>query len=181
MINLTMTLTVYYLLCQSCAENIYTYSKPNVQYVNAVTDLLFGTGAVESGCYKWSRQRGKELKSNEGAFSFWQVEIDSIKASLEYARSKPALMRRVQNWLPRTIELEFAFSTAEEIAHESVFSPELGVLLCRLHYLRVKEKVPETIEEQACYWKKYYNTDEGKGKPEQYISSWFECAAKLKE
>ena len=45
----------------------------------------------------------------------------------------------------------------------------LSLLFCRLHYLPLAETIPETVENRAKYWKKYYNTVNGKGTPEHYI------------
>ena len=46
-----------------------------------------------------------------------------------------------------------------------------GIVHCRLKYWRVPKKMPNTIEGQAGYWKKYYNTEGGKGDPEHFIES----------
>jgi len=37
------------------------------------------------------------------------------------------------------------------------------IVFCRLHYWRVPKKLPKTIDEQALYWKRYYNTEKGAG------------------
>ena len=34
---------------------------------------------------------------------------------------------------------------------------------------RTSEMIPITLEDQAAYWKKYYNTSAGAGKPEDFI------------
>lgn len=39
----------------------------------------------------------------------------------------------------------------------------LQIAMCRLHYRRVPQALPNNIEEQAAYWKKHYNTYKGKG------------------
>ncbi|MCC3859871.1 hypothetical protein [Pseudemcibacter aquimaris] len=38
----------------------------------------------------------------------------------------------------------------------------------RLQYFRVREPIPETLDGQAAYWKKYWNTKHGKGTTDQY-------------
>lgn len=48
-------------------------------------------------------------------------------------------------------------------------SPFLSLLFCRLKYLLVREAIPSTVEGRAHYWKKYYNSRLGKGKPEEYV------------
>lgn len=46
-----------------------------------------------------------------------------------------------------------------------------AIAMCRIFYLRVREALPAAndIEGMANYWKKYYNTHLGKGKPEEFL------------
>jgi len=48
------------------------------------------------------------------------------------------------------------------------------ILMCRIHYLRVKEPLPNSndIQGLAEYWKKYYNTINGKGAVEEFIKNY---------
>ena len=46
------------------------------------------------------------------------------------------------------------------------------IFMCRVFYLRFSEKIPSTLDGQAKYWKKYYNTYKGKGTIEQYKLKW---------
>ena len=46
-----------------------------------------------------------------------------------------------------------------------------GIVHCRLKYWRVPKKMPNTLEGRARYWKKYYNTDQGKGTEEKYMDT----------
>ena len=59
----------------------------------------------------------------------------------------------------------------EIMIRELNFSPMLSVILCRLFYLLRPGKIPDTLEGRAAYWKKYYNTEYGKGTIEHYIKS----------
>ena len=44
-----------------------------------------------------------------------------------------------------------------------------SVFMCRRFYMRIKESIPNTVEKRAEYWKKYYNTEQGKGTTTEYI------------
>lgn len=48
------------------------------------------------------------------------------------------------------------------------------VAMCRCHYLRKKPAIPaeDDVEGMANYWKKYYNTHLGAGKPEEFIENF---------
>lgn len=53
---------------------------------------------------------------------------------------------------------------------ELEYSPLLGLLFARLRYMTVPAAIPDTISERAQYWKTHYNTVEGKGTPDEYLS-----------
>lgn len=52
---------------------------------------------------------------------------------------------------------------------ELAYSPLLSVIFCRLYYLLIPSKIPETLELRAQYWKRYYNSLLGKGTVQGYI------------
>ncbi len=52
------------------------------------------------------------------------------------------------------------------------YSQSYGCALARCHYRRMPGRIPDTIEEQADYWKKHYNTPSGKGTVEHYLEAW---------
>ena len=47
----------------------------------------------------------------------------------------------------------------------------LQVALCRIKYRRDSDPIPSTIEEQAYYWKRVYNSEAGAGKTTEFIES----------
>ena len=54
----------------------------------------------------------------------------------------------------------------EKILEENLSA---AIIHCRLKYWRVPKRMPDSLEGRASYWKKYYNTDQGKGTQEKYI------------
>ena len=44
--------------------------------------------------------------------------------------------------------------------------------MCRLKYKNVPKKLPKTVEGMANYWKKYFNSELGKGDPEEFIEKY---------
>ena len=124
--------------------------------------LVVATGIVESR-YEYLRQLG------EGpARSFWQVEPATCVDNLaHYLKHRPGLMQQcaaasfvdIKHWQT------FEESIWGEILERNIAA---GIVHCRLKYWRVPKKMPNTIEGQAKYWKKYYNTEQGKGDPEHF-------------
>ncbi len=163
-------------LCKSCATRIYGRTQPSARYAENVAQLLFGTAAQESGL-RWERQRTPRWDGEVGGFSKWQLERDAVTAGLIYLSRRPDVLRR-------TTEFIFEDSRApldwiQQISLTSVLwamrmddNDKIGVAFCRLYYFRIPQPIPHTLEEQACYWKAWYNTAAGAGTPEQYLRNW---------
>ena len=164
-----------WVLCQRAAAALYDTRAPSPRYAGAVARLLFGTAAQESGL-RWERQRTPRFLSEVGGFGKWQVETGSMGDSIALCGRKRELCRRASEFL-------FADPNAPADAVLHIPLPVWlwglrmddndvpAVLFARLHYLRVAAPVPEDLEAQARYWKRFYNTSAGKGTPEQYLAS----------
>ena len=50
-----------------------------------------------------------------------------------------------------------------------VWDLRYAAMICRVHYFRVPNPIPETVEERGAYHKKHYNTVKGKATIEEYI------------
>jgi hypothetical protein len=63
--------------------------------------------------------------------------------------------------------------------YEAVGNLYYAAALCRVHYRRVREALPneDDAEGMARYWKKYYNTVAGAGTVEKAVP-WFEEACR---
>lgn len=51
------------------------------------------------------------------------------------------------------------------------YNPVLALLFTRLKYYLVRDEIPPDIEGRAHYWKKWYNSELGKGTIEHYLYS----------
>jgi|TARA_R110000823_G_scaffold266098_2_gene385918 hypothetical protein len=131
---------------------------------DAVT-LVHETGLVESG-YKYLRQLG-----DGPAKSFYQIEpascVDSLVHYLKHRRSlmgmcAEASMVDLKHWQSYDEKLW------SDILEKNIAA---GIVHCRIKYWRVPKPMPNTLEGRAKYWKKYYNTDQGKGTEEKYIDT----------
>lgn len=56
-----------------------------------------------------------------------------------------------------------------KVVWDDLKKPLYAGLAARLYLSIVEEKIPEDLDKQAEYWKKYYNTELGLGKPEDFI------------
>ena len=147
------------LVSDTCSKMGEKYASPEA------VELVLATGIVESR-YEYIRQMG-----DGPARSFWQVApASAVDNLMHYLKHRPDLMRKcakaslvdVKHW-QNYDELVWAEILEKKIA--------AGIVHCRLKYWRVPKKMPSTIEGQAAYWKKYYNTEGGKGDPEHFVES----------
>lgn len=121
-------------------------------------NLLMGTVAQESALGEYIRQL-----DNGPALGIFQME--------------PATFRDiVQNYLqykPELAKLVMSVSGVNALRSEYLeYNLALSICMCRVHYLRVSEKMPDNLTGWAKYWKEYYNTRLGKGMEEEFIRNF---------
>jgi hypothetical protein len=126
----------------------------------AAQELLLGTAIQESGL-KYLHQLG-----NGPALGVFQMEPATHDDIWEnYLAYRPTLAQKI----PGT-----GGSAIRRRAQELVGNLWYAAGMCRVHYLRAPDPLPEAgdLEGQAAYWKKFYNTVQGAGTVEHYIRNW---------
>jgi len=126
----------------------------------SAVNLLLGTAAQES-------HMGKYIKQLQGpAVGIFQMEPathdDIWDNYLKY------ISRSTINNIYNSAKTDFSDSDMLE------YNLKYAIIMCRLHYRRVKERLPkyDDLNALAQYWKKYYNTWMGKGTTEQFINNF---------
>jgi hypothetical protein len=126
--------------------------------VPQAADLLLGT-AVQESRLKYLRQ------INGPALGVYQVEpatLDDIYENyLKYRRQR---LEYVESMISPRLSRERQLIT--NLAYATV--------IARIKYWRSPGMIPTTLEGQAEYWKEHYNTVEGKGTVEEYITNYKE-------
>ncbi|NHJ39631.1 MAG: hypothetical protein FK731_06310 [Asgard group archaeon] len=132
---------------------------------NSATNLLLGTAAIESHCGKWFRQKGLEDNRYDGAFGIFQMELKTHTDIWNFVILKKQLFLDVTGGL-RIDTLSDEYNLMYNIPY--------AVAMTRLHYWRFPESLPDAddIEGLARYWKKYYNTELGKGTIDHFIECY---------
>lgn len=139
--------------------------RPTIQtmgmYSEQAENLLLGTACQESHCGEYIRQLG--CTGKVGAFGIYQMELATARDIYDnYLRYKPELYAFVESLR----------GTSMDIADALTCNLAYATAMARLHYRRIAEQIPYNVENQAQYWKQYYNTKLGKGTPEEYIKNW---------
>lgn len=126
----------------------------------AAIQLLLGTAAVESNLGTYLQQiKGPAL----GVFQMEPTTLIDIWAN--YLAYRPLLVDKIKSITNRHKASEYALEV--DIGYQ--------IAMARVHYLRAPEALPKEngIEGLAYYWKRYYNTSQGRGSIEHFINSYF--------
>ena len=121
--------------------------------------LLLGTAAQESHCGRYLHQLG-----NGPALGIFQMEPTTYHDIWEnYIAYRPEIKRRLEAIWPVRPEPE-----------EMVFNLLFAAIMCRLHYRRVSEPLPQTedLSGLSNYWKTYFNSPLGRGTTSEFITNW---------
>lgn len=143
---------------------------PEIPYTLSAERLLLGTAAQESKL-KYIHQIGAGP-----AVGLWQMEPfthdDLWKTTLAGSSNPLAIKVR---------ELELPDWYGKD-AREMVGNLYYACAMARVFYRRIKAALPDADDalEMAQYWKKYYNTEHGKGTIDEFIESWKMIAPALR-
>lgn len=141
-------------LVSDTLDEIGLYSKDAV-------NLLLGTCAQESAFGTYIRQL-----NNGPALGIFQMEpatYDDIVNN--YLRYRYDLINEIETTCQCDLE-----NNSEALE----WNMKLAICMARIHYLRFKEGIPNTIEGYAKYWKENYNTEKGAGTEEEFIRNYKE-------
>ena len=134
---------------------IKVLTKFNMKVTNNIVNLLVGTACVESDC-------GKYIKQVKGpACGIFQIEPNTAKDILDNYINYRENLKDIHNKL-----FNIYLTLEENLCYNLAYS----IFMCRVFYLRIKEPIPESMIDQAKYWKKYYNTHLGRGTEQLYIN-----------
>ena len=132
-------------------------------YSPSAVNLIIGTALQES--------RLVYIKQLSGpALGVMQVEPSTLRDLYEnYLSYRKHLKSKLDSFVHWNESYERNWPYLEMHLTGNLF---YSVAVARTIYWRDKEPMPETLEGQAAYWKRIYNTLEGKGTEEQYIKAW---------
>ena len=129
----------------------------NMTVSSNIVQLLIGTACQESACGEYCKQ------INGPACGIFQIEPNTARDIINnFIMKRANLFGNYSRLYNKNLTLE------QNLCYNMMFS----VFMARVFYLRFAEKIPDTLEGQAQYWKKYYNTYKGKGTVEQYIKNY---------
>ena len=130
-------------------------------YSDDALTLVVRTGMAESG-YRALKGYGE----SNPAIGLWQVEPETMYDMMRnYLRYRPKYKDALK-------DLGMKFKGDDiKISVMSIMAVQAG--LCRLHYRRDREPIPswDDLEAQGRYWKRVYNTIEGRGTVRHFMKA----------
>lgn len=123
--------------------------------------VLFGTCIQESLCGTYLKQ----LKHGPAVGIYQMEPMTYCDIINNYLIHRPKLCEIVY----KTCNFNHFPDASEMIANM-----RFATVMARMHYYRVKERLPdcEDLKGIAKYWKKYYNTELGKGTVDEFIKNY---------
>ncbi len=115
-------------------------------------EMIIETAAAETGIGKI---KDTTVGAGMGLTQFDKMPFEDIKARSMSQRDK--IIDRLK------IDIELVEWT------DLRYNPFLALLFTRLHYRLRPEPMPKSRLERAAYWKKWYNTEAGKGTEGHYL------------
>ena len=120
--------------------------------------LVHRTGLVESK-YQYLMQVG----GDNIARGFFQCEPwVAVSLCNDYLKYRESIMKKVAD----ICYLDWKhFTNPTEGDWREILTTNIKamIIVCRLHYWRVPQSLPKTLDDQAVYWKAFYNTSKGSG------------------
>lgn len=136
---------------------------------DGAVELLLGTAAAESQFRFLDQVTTTEATDRTWgpAYGLWQMERtthDDIFTSFLDAPGRKRLKARVLDL--RAAAPDPVIQLATNLAY--------AVALVRLRYWRMSERLPAAgdLDAQAAYWKRHYNTPQGKGTTDKYVRDY---------
>ena len=129
-------------------------------YSDDALALVVRTGMAESG-YRALKGYGE----GNPAIGFWQVEPATLNDMItNYIHYRSHYKKNLIS-LGMNFEKDTIMSVMSNMAVQAA--------LCRLHYRRDKDPIPswDNLEGQASYWKRVYNTVEGRGTVKHFMKA----------
>lgn len=128
---------------------------------DAAENLVMGTAAQESHLEYLVQLEGGPA---QGLFQMEPVTYDDIWTN--YLQHRNAIAFRIRR----------AIYTSDGVppVRRLVWDLRFAAIMCRIHYLRKKEPLPDANDVWALgrYWKEHYNTHMGKGTVQEFVDNY---------
>lgn len=142
---------------------------PDIPLSRAAARLVLGTAIYESGGLRYIDQLSADPARPGPAYGLWQMEARTLADHWSWLHERdhdghlvrPALAAKLE-------ELVTAWPPLPAQMQGNLY---LGAAMCRIHYRRAPEALPEDLEGMARLYKLRYNTAYGAGTEEGFAAA----------
>ena len=97
----------------------------------------------------------------EAGVGIWQMDKTTFEdLRNNYLKRKKELVQKIIS----TFDIDLT-----SVSREDLYEPLIAALYARVLLVRFPEAIPNDDKGQANYWKKYYNTESGKGTVQKFL------------
>ena len=160
----------------SSQDNPANYNQTNTLGAIDAVNKLYGDAGYSDVTQFMKNMAAAESNLGQdtmGDYSFGATQIDPIRYQDIIDRATgPEGDKRVNlanTFLSEQLDRPDFDIRALDLTKEG-HNPYISATLTRMGLLNVPENVPDTLQGQADYWKKHWNTESGKGTPEKFMS-----------
>ncbi|XNS77591.1 hypothetical protein AB6C63_023220 (plasmid) [Vibrio cyclitrophicus] len=121
----------------------------------------------------WQESRGEYIKQLGGGPALGLAQMEPATHDDIWCNYL-AYKRTLANGITELASMQSLDDDMLPDANELMGNLNYAVAMCRVHYLRVKAPLPKAgdVEGMAAYWKQYYNTPLGAGKPQEFVENF---------
>ena len=121
----------------------------------------------------WQESRGEYIKQLGGGPALGLAQMEPATHD-DIWYNFLAYKRKLANSITEFASVQSLDDDMLPDAKELIGNLNYAVAMCRVHYLRVKAPLPKAgdVKGMAAYWKQYYNTPLGAGKPQEFVENF---------
>ena len=142
---------------RTLVEDTLKQLSPEIKYTQDAAELCLGTIAHESLYGKYRKQIGGP------ALGITQMEPSTFNDCIEnFLKYRPKISDKIR---------QIAVIT-EFRAEDLINNDKLAICMMRIKYYRDSNPIPNNLQGWAEYWKRVYNSENGKGKVIEFINHY---------
>ena len=101
----------------------------------------------------------------EAGVGIWQMD----KTTFEWLTTSTTGFQNTREKYYPLVKKRFGIDITK-LQRRDLYRPFVSALLTRVYLLTIRKKIPTEKEDQAEYWKKYYNTEAGSGTEQKFLN-----------
>ena len=142
-------------------KEAYEYAIDKMGENNLDKQFLKEIAYVES---KYAEDKGSFRKGNRSAYQITPLAFQEFKETINPNSSRGRGLRAYANKIKDRYDVDIS-----KVTYDELNDPLIGTAVTRALWKLDPEPIGNTVKERANQWKRYWNTEEGKGTVDRYL------------